>query len=306
MIEVAGLAKSYGSRAAVRGLAFEVAGGETFGLLGPNGAGKTTTMSMLATIVSPTAGSASVAGYEIAGRPDRVREAIGVVFQSVTLDNYLSAFENLRFHAVLYGLPARGVATRIDEVLELVGLAERRSEPVRSFSGGMKRRLEIARALLHSPLVLFLDEPTIGLDPQARIHIWDHIEQLRATQAVTILLTTHYMDEAEHCDRIAIIDDGSLVALDSPAALKAEIGLDAIHLHTDDDATAVSRLQARFGLAATRVNDHVVTRVNSAEQFVPRLCAELGLSVFSVRVVPPTLDDVFVAHTGRGLRDPKR
>ena len=305
-IEVRGLAKVFGVRPAVRGVSFEVARGETFGLLGPNGAGKTTTISMLATIVEPTEGGATIAGHSITTRADLVRQSIGIVFQATTLDNYLSALENLQFHAVLYALPRQGLAERIHEVLDLVGLWERRSDRVRSFSGGMKRRLEIARALLHGPRVLLLDEPTVGLDPQTRVHIWNYIERLKTEQAVTILVTTHYMDEAEHCDRIAIIDDGELVALDAPAALKAMVGMDAIHLHTADDAEAKRRLEERFGLSAAEADGEIVTHVAHGEQFVPELCAGLGLPVFSVRVVRPTLDDVFMTHTGRGLRDPKR
>jgi ABC-2 type transport system ATP-binding protein len=297
------LAKSYGPIQAVKGVSFEVAAGETFGLLGPNGAGKTTTISLLCTMTVPTAGSATVAGFDTVTQAAEVRRHIGLVFQASTVDNYLTAIQNLRFHAVLYALPKAGLAERLRQVLELVGLWERRDSLVRSFSGGMKRRLEIARGLLHSPRVLFLDEPTVGLDPQTRTHIWDYIAQLKAAEKVTILMSTHYMDEAEHCDRIAIIDGGELVVIDTPAALKAAVGADRVVLHTDDDTAAVRRLSERFGLAATIADDAVTTHVAHGEQFVPRLCAGLGLAVYSVNVIRPSLDDVFMAHTGRAIRD---
>jgi ABC-2 type transport system ATP-binding protein len=299
------LAKSYGPIQAVRGVSFEVAAGETFGLLGPNGAGKTTTISMLCTMIAPSSGRASVAGFDIVSHPGQVRRSIGLVFQASTVDNYLTAMQNLRFHAVLYSLPRAGLADRLRQVLDLVGLWDRRDSLVRSFSGGMKRRLEIARGLLHSPRVLFLDEPTVGLDPQTRTHIWDYIGHLKRTEAVTIFLTTHYMDEAEHCDRIAIIDGGQLVVVDTPTALKAAVGQDRIQLHTDDDEVAVKRLGQDFGLNAALVDGTVTTHVAEGERFVPKLCARLGLAIYSIDVVRPSLDDVFMAYTGRTIRDAK-
>ncbi len=212
VIAVRDLTKRFEQVEAVRGVTFDVAPGETFGFLGPNGAGKSTTISILCTLVRPTSGHASVAGFDVVAEPLRVRSRIGLVFQDTTLDDYLTAAENLRFHAELYGVRRAEVGPRIDEVLEMVGLADRRTSLVRTFSGGMKRRLEIARGLLHSPRVLFLDEPTVGLDPQTRSHIWSYINELRTRESITVFLTTHYMDEAEHCDRIAIIDHGELVA----------------------------------------------------------------------------------------------
>src|SRR5438067_1626701 len=229
-VSVRGLAKRYGEIEAVRGIDFEVSQGETFGFLGPNGAGKTTTINMLCTLARPSAGSATVAGYDVARRRDDVRRSIGLVFQDTTLDGYLTAERNLRFHAELYGVPRSEIGDRMKQVLDLVGLWDRRASRVQTFSGGMMRRLEIARGLLHSPRVLFLDEPTIGLDPQTRSSIWNHIEELKDRDDITIFLTTHYMDEAEHCDRIAIIDNGKIVALDTPEALKASMAEDRVQI----------------------------------------------------------------------------
>ncbi len=223
-VSARGLVKRYDEIEAVRGVDLDVARGETFGFLGPNGAGKSTTIKMLCTLVQPTAGTALVAGRDITGDRLGVRKAIGLVFQDTTLDLYLTAEENLRFHAELYGVPRPVFRERLEQVLRLVGLEDRRGSLVSTFSGGMKRRLEIARGLLHEPDVLFLDEPTIGLDPQTRAAIWDHVRELRARERLTIFLTTHYMDEAEHCDRIAIIDEGRIMVVDTPEALKARVG----------------------------------------------------------------------------------
>src|SRR5215470_594658 len=234
-ITVAGLTKNYGDIEAVRGIDFEVPVGETFGFLGPNGAGKSTTIKVLCTLARPTSGSAQVAGHEVTAERDAVRRNIGLVFQDTTLDNYLTGAQNLRFHAALYGVPASAVEPRMRQVLEMVGLWDRRDSVVMTYSGGMKRRLEIARGLLHAPRVLFLDEPTVGLDPQTRASIWEYINELKSREDITIFLTTHYMDEAEHCDRIAIIDHGQIVAIDTPEALKASVGKDRVQIHTADD-----------------------------------------------------------------------
>src|ERR1700737_525672 len=222
------LVKRYGEIEAVRGIDLSIMPGETFGFLGPNGAGKSTTISMLCTLLRPSGGSAQVDGFDVVKQQTDVRPRIGLVFQDTTLDDYLTADENLRFHAELYGVPKAAVARRLEQVMQMVGLWERRSSLVRTFSGGMKRRLEIARGLLHSPRVLFLDEPTVGLDPQTRVHIWDYIQGLRDREDITIFLTTHYMDEAEFCDRIAIIDNGEIVVMDTPDALKAAVGKDRV------------------------------------------------------------------------------
>jgi ABC-2 type transport system ATP-binding protein len=302
-ISVTGLAKSYGEIDAVCGIDFEVARGETFGFLGPNGAGKSTTISMLCTLARPTAGSARVAGLDVVRERDRVRRNIGLVFQDTTLDNYLSAEQNLRLHAELYGMPRDTVAPRMKTVLEMLQLWERRESLVGTFSGGMKRRLEIARGLLHSPRVLFLDEPTIGLDPQTRSSIWSYISTLSAEQDITIFLTTHYMDEAEYCDRIAIIDRGKIVALDTPEALKASVGKDRVQIHTPNDPAAIVALRERFGIEAQMAEGAVTFGVAEGEQFVPRLFAELGQPIQAVNVARPSLDDVFMSYTGSTIRD---
>jgi ABC-2 type transport system ATP-binding protein len=303
VISVRGLAKRYGDIQAVAGVDFEVFRGETFGFLGPNGAGKTTTINMLCTLATPTSGSATVAGYDVVHERDDVRRSIGLVFQDTTLDSYLTAERNLQFHAELYGVPRGVLEERLRQVLDIVGLWDRKDSKVLEYSGGMMRRLEIARGLLHYPRVLFLDEPTIGLDPQTRSHIWTYIDELKQREDITIFLTTHYMDEAEHCGRIAIIDNGAIVALDTPEALKASIGRDRVQIQTPDQGAAIVALRDRFGLEAGVHEGEVTFSVESGEQFVPRLFAELGLPIEAVRVSRPTLDDVFMSYTGRTIRD---
>ncbi|MGH3392244.1 MAG: ATP-binding cassette domain-containing protein [Actinomadura sp.] len=302
-VSVAGLTKRFGEFEAVRGIDFEVAPGEVFGFLGPNGAGKSTTISMLCTLLRPTSGTALVAGHDVARERAGVRRNIGLVFQDPTVDGYLTGDQNLRFHAELYGMPRHAVPDRMRQVLEMVGLWDRRGDRVESYSGGMKRRLEIARGLLHSPRVLFLDEPTVGLDPQTRASIWAYIRQLKQVEEITIFMTTHYMDEAEYCDRIAIIDRGRIVALDTPAALKAGVGQDRVRLQTADDDAAVMALRERFGLDAAVHEGSVTFSVAAGEMFVPRLFTELGIRIRSVGVASPSLDDVFMAFTGSTIRD---
>jgi ABC-2 type transport system ATP-binding protein len=302
-VSVDGLTKRYDQVEAVRGIDFEVAAGEIFGFLGPNGAGKSTTINMLCTLVKPSGGSALVAGHDVVSERDEVRRNIGLVFQDTTLDGYLSAEQNLRLHAELYGVPRDVVGERMRQVMEMVGLWERRESWVNTFSGGMKRRLEIARGLLHSPRVLFLDEPTVGLDPQTRSSIWRYIRELKAREDITIFLTTHYMDEAEYCDRIAIMDQGRIIVLDTPEALKAKVGKDRVQIETDDDEAAIAALRERFGVEATVAEGAVTFGVPEGEQFVPRLFAELGLPIRSVSVARPSLDDVFMSYTGTTIRD---
>jgi ABC-2 type transport system ATP-binding protein len=291
-IEVRELRKSFGEIDAVRGVSFEVARGEVFGFLGPNGAGKTTTINMLCTLANPTGGAALVAGHDVVRERDDVRRHIGLVFQDPTLDGYLTAEQNLRLHAELYGVEAALVPARMRQVLEMVGLWERKDGEVRTFSGGMRRRLEIARGLMHSPRVLFLDEPTLGLDPQTRSSIW-----------ITIFMTTHYMDEADLCDRIAIMDQGEIVALDTPEALKATVGADRVRIETEDDEAAIAALGEVFGLEAGTAEGAVTFFVPGGEEFVPRLFAELGVAIRAVNVSRPTLDDVFMSYTGTTIRD---
>ncbi len=302
-VSVDGLVKRFGEIEAVRGIDLTVRPGETFGFLGPNGAGKSTTISMLCTLVRPTAGSALVAGHDVVRERDEVRRNIGLVFQDTTLDGYLSAEQNLRLHAELYGMPRGAVTARMQQVMEMVGLWERRGSLVGTFSGGMKRRLEIARGLLHSPRVLFLDEPTVGLDPQTRSSIWSYIGELKRDEDITIFLTTHYMDEAEYCDRIAIIDQGTIVALDTPEALKASVGKDRVQLQTEDDEAAMAALRERFGIDSVMAEGAITFGVAEGEHFVPRLFAELGQQIRSVNVSRPSLDDVFMSYTGTTIRD---
>jgi ABC-2 type transport system ATP-binding protein len=302
-ITVQELVKTYGEVRAVRGVSFEVATGEVFGFLGPNGAGKSTTINMLCTLAKPSSGRALVAGYDVVTERDDVRRHIGLVFQDQTLDSYLTAAQNLKLHAELYGVQSDLVAARMEQVMEMVGLWDRRDGVVGTFSGGMRRRLEIARGLMHSPRVLFLDEPTVGLDPQTRRSIWTYIRELQEREEITIFMTTHYMDEAEWCDRIAIMDHGEVVALDSPEALKAAVGLDRVTIHTDDDAAAIEALQELFDVEARVLEGAVVFGVPSGEEFVPRLFAEFTLPIRSVSISRPTLDDVFMSYTGTTIRD---
>ncbi len=302
-IAVRGLTKTFDEVQAVKGVDFEVAPGEVFGFLGPNGAGKTTTINMLCTLAKPTSGSATVAGHDVVKERDNVRRNIGLVFQDPTLDNYLTATQNLKLHAELYGVRSDLVKPRMDQVLHMVGLWDRRDTKTMTFSGGMRRRLEIARGLMHSPRVLFLDEPTIGLDPQTRRSIWTYIRQLKEQEEITIFMTTHYMDEAEWCDRIAIMDHGQIVALDRPETLKAEVGKDRVTIHTDDDDAAIASIEERFGIEARMAEGAVAFGVPAGEEFVPRLFAELDMPIRSVSVSRPTLDDVFMSYTGTTIRD---
>jgi ABC-2 type transport system ATP-binding protein len=305
-IAVEDLVKTFDQVQAVQGVSFEVAAGEVFGFLGPNGAGKTTTINMLCTLAKPTSGQARVAGHDVVHERDDVRRNIGLVFQDPTLDGYLTAAQNLRLHAELYGVQSSLVKPRMQQVMEMVGLWERRDAIVGTFSGGMRRRLEIARGLMHSPRVLFLDEPTIGLDPQTRRSIWTYIRELKEREEITIFMTTHYMDEAEWCDRIAIMDHGQIVALDPPETLKAQIGHDRVTIHTDDDEKAIETLGERFGIEARVAEGAVLFGVSSGEEFVPRLFTEWdpdGPAIRSVSVSRPTLDDVFMSYTGTTIRD---
>jgi ABC-2 type transport system ATP-binding protein len=302
IIEVDGLTKRFEEFTAVDDISFDVLEGEVFAFLGPNGAGKSTTINILCTLAKPTSGSVRIAGINVAERPKAVRRRIGLVFQEQTLDDQLTAQENLRFHAVLYRVPSAEVDERITRVLDLVDLSDRRYSLVSEFSGGMARRLEIARALMHVPRVLFLDEPTIGLDPQTRALMWQDVLRLRDESDVTVFLTTHYMDEAEYADRIAIIDHGRIVALDTPKRLKAAVGADTVDLRTTDDAAAVLALE-HGGYAVQRGEDGVRVFVEHGERAVAPLIATVGEGVLHVHVHQPTLDDVFLHFTGREIRE---
>ncbi len=310
-VRAEGLVKKFGNITAVAGVTFKVEYGEIFGFLGPNGAGKTTTIHMLATLLKPTAGDAWVAGHHVVKEPDAVRKSIGVVFQDPSLDSELTAYENMYIHGKIYGMGGEELRRRIEEMLRFVELYEHRNRLVKYFSGGMRRRLEIARALLHRPKVLFLDEPTLGLDPQTRAHIWEYIRRLRDEEGVTIFLTTHYMDEAEElCDRLAIIDHGKIIAEGTPNQLKKLVGTDVIYLKVRAVNGAANPCDAlstppvmeckplREGMVALKVSD--------ATQAIPVIlerAGKAGLRVAEVSYRKPTLNDVFLYLTGREIRE---
>jgi ABC-2 type transport system ATP-binding protein len=303
VIEAKGLVKKYGDLVAVAGIDLEVRAGEIFGFLGPNGAGKSTTISMLCTLLTPTAGVARVAGIDVMHDPAAVRQRIGLVFQDPSLDDQLTGRENLEFHAFVYSVPAQDRRRRIDEMLDLMQLTERASSQVKTYSGGMKRRLEIARGMLHHPQILFLDEPTLGLDPQTRKSIWTYLNELRRTKGVTIFMTTHYMDEAEYCDRIGIIDQGKIVALGTPDELKAMVGGDVVTITSTKPEEAASEIKEVLGVTPARENGTLRMEVPDGKAFVPRLVRELMAPVDTVTMRRPSLDDVFLKLTGRAIRD---
>jgi ABC-2 type transport system ATP-binding protein len=296
------LVRRFGDLAAVKDVSFTVGEGEVFGFLGPNGAGKTTTINMLCTLLRPTGGSAQVNGFDIARQRSEVRRSIGLVFQETTLDEYLSAEQNLRFHAYAYGLAAAVYEPRMEHLLRLLELWERRKADIREFSGGMKRRLEIIRGLLHHPRVLFLDEPSIGLDPQTRHAIWQYLADLRRRESLTIFLTTHNMEEAEICDRIAIIDHGTIVAMDTPQALKARVGGDVITLKAPDNMALLQELRERYRLDAVLENDRVQCTVTGGQEWLPHFVRESRQPLLSLSMRGPTLDDVFLEITGSAMR----
>ena len=303
VIEVNDLARRFGTLDAVRGVSFEVAEGEVFGFLGPNGAGKTTTISMLTTLFRPTSGRATVNGFDVASQRSDVRRSIGLVFQQSTLDETLTAEQNLRFHAYAYGVPSGVRERRLSDLLTLVELWDRRRSRVRTFSGGMKRRLEIARGLLHHPRVLFLDEPTLGLDPQTRRRVWEYLAELRARERLTIFLTTHYMDEAEQADRIAVIDHGRIVALDTPRQLKTAVGGDLITIATADGHAAAMEIRSRYGISPTVTDGTVNFQVPAGEAFLPDFVRGFAQPLEAIGLRRPTLDDAFLHLTGRDIRD---
>jgi ABC-2 type transport system ATP-binding protein len=303
IIKVENLVKHFGELVAVDDISFTVAPGEIFGFLGPNGAGKTTTINILCTLSRPTSGRAIINNFDVVHQQSQVRQSIGLVFQDPSLDDRLSALQNLRFHAMVYNVPAAVREKRIEQVLNMVELWDRRHNQVRYYSGGMKRRLEIARGLLHYPKVLFLDEPTLGLDPQTRNRIWEYILELRQHEGTTVFLTTHYMDEAEKADRIAIIDHGRLVTIDTPERLKKIVGKDIISVKTDDDDKAVEEVRLRYQIEARRDSNGLTFEVASGEEFLPVFIKEFGTKILSVSLRRPSLDDVFLKLTGQEIRE---
>lgn len=306
-IETRELTKKYGDLVAVDKLNLTIDYGEVFGLLGPNGAGKTTIISVLCTIINPTSGNATVDGSNILKQPANVRRSIGIVFQDPSIDDRLTGRENLQLHACLYDIPTELTRRRVAEVLNLVGLEDRANDPMKTYSGGMRRRLELARGLLHSPKVLFLDEPTLGLDPQTREHLWTYIENLAQTSKITIILTTHYMEEADRlCSRVAIIDYGKIKVVDTPANLKATLKGDVITIATAQPERLASRLtELKLTSYIDASKDALRFAVSNAENLIPRLikiAAEIGVEVSSVSVHRPTLNDVFLYYTGHEIR----
>ncbi len=306
-LHVADLTRRFGDLVAVDRISFDIEQGEIFGLLGTKGAGKTTTLSMLSTMLEPTSGTATVMGIDVTKDQDGVRKAIGIVFQDQSLDEELTAWENMDFHGRLYRIPKETREQRIDELLRLVELFDRRNDIVKTFSGGMRRRLEIARGLLHHPAVLFLDEPTLGLDPQTRNHLWQYIETLAREKNITIILTTHYMEEADRlCNRIAIIDHGKIIALDTPARLKDSLGGDVVTIQSPDTA----KIAAIFAVPwINRIETHdreVILTLKNAEQYLSMIVTRMNeenISITSVSIHKPTLEDVFLSFTGKTIRE---
>ncbi|HSB47397.1 MAG TPA: ATP-binding cassette domain-containing protein [Candidatus Bilamarchaeum sp.] len=307
IISIRNLTKKFGTLTAVDGISLEIKEGEIFGLLGPNGAGKTTTISMLVTMRKPTAGSATVNGFDVVRDADSTRRSIGIVFQDPSLDEELTAYENLELHAAMYGLPPSERGRRIREVAETVELTDRLRDLVKTFSGGMRRRLEIARGLLHYPKILFLDEPTIGLDPQTRKHVWDYIKKLKDEHGITVVMTTHYMEEADSlCDRIAIIDHGKIIADGTPSELKDSLGGDIVVIKSKEALKMKDAVKGIKWVKGAKMDDGAINiNVTQGEKRVAELvelAGKSGVQVLSVGMHKPTLDDVFLYYTGRDIR----
>ncbi len=302
------LTREFNGLTAVDHVTLQIKKGELFGLLGPNGAGKTTFIHMLCTILPPTEGTAKVAGFDIHQNPDSVRAAIGIVFQDPSLDNRLTGRENLDFHGRVYGMKKIQREERIGEILKLVELEKRANTLVQTYSSGMRRRLEIARGLMHHPKIMFLDEPTLGLDPQTRRKIWEYIQMLNRQEGITVLLTTHYMDEAEYlCDRVGIIDYGKIIALDEPEKLKDQLEGDIVSLEVPQPKKYAEVFRGRKYVKEVKiVGDYLYLTVTGGEKTIPKLMdivAKRGGKVHSVGLRSPTLEDVFIRYTGRGIRE---
>jgi len=307
-IKVEKLTKKFGKFTAVDGISFSVKPGELFGLLGPNGAGKTTTINMLSTLLNVTSGKAEVAGFDVAKNRGDVRKSIGVVFQDTALDSNLTGRENLEFHGIMYGVPKKVRESRISEVLRLVELEDKQKVLVEKYSGGMKRRLEIARGLIHKPKVLFLDEPTLGLDAQTRRHIWDYIKKLKSEGGVAIILTTHYMEEADYlCDRVAIIDHGKIIAMDTAEKLKHSLGGDVVCMETAETTKLVKLLKKLKWVKSVKQYDgSLCVTMEHGEKRIPEIiliAQKAGIKVKSVSLHEPSLEDVFIHYTGKTIRD---
>ena len=300
-LEVSALVHRYGDREALRSVSFTVAAGESFGLLGPNGGGKTTLFNIASTLLAPTDGTVRIFGHDVSTHARHVRRRIGVMFQSPALDPRLRVDENLRHHGRLYGLVGQRLTNRIRDMLELVRLDDRATDLVSTLSGGLQRRVELAKALLPAPSLLLLDEPSTGLDPGARREVWDHLRQLRETAGTTIVVTTHLMDEAAGCDRVGILHEGRLVALGPPASLVAEIGADVILVASPDLQALADKIQARFGQRVGVVDGLVRLERQRGHEFVPALVEAFPGEIDAITFSKPTLEDVFMHHTGQRL-----
>lgn len=299
VVDIAGLTHYYGERKALSGVSFQVQEGEIFGLLGPNGGGKTTLFRILSTLLLPTSGRATIFGLDVAKRPQEVRRRIGVVFQSHSLDNKLTAAENLRHQGHLYGLRGKHLQERISHVLERLGVASRRNDLVETLSGGLRRRIELAKGLLHQPGLLLLDEPTTGLDPGVRREFWDYVDLLRSRDGVTVLVTTHLLEEAEKCDRLAILHQGEVVAFDSPDALKNSIGAEVIFVQTQEPEKLRQQIQQQFSLDASIFGQKLRFEHPRGREFIPDLMQAFSAQIQSLTVGRPTLEDVFLRKTGQ-------
>ena len=303
MINIKNLTKTYENLTAVDSLSLDIEDNEIFGLLGPNGAGKTTVIHMLATLLKPTSGSASVNGFDILRDSSKVRSSIGIVFQVPSSDDLLTGYENLKIHAFLYGVPAEIREKRINDALDLVGLTERKNDQVKKYSGGMRRRLEIARGLIHEPNVLFLDEPTLGLDPSSRETMWEYIQKMVKEKKLTIILTTHYMEEADLlCNRIGIIDKGKIIALGTPMELKSKINGDTVRLKPKVNNADITQLRNLNFVRKIELSDgHVILSVDDAKRNIPEILKHIEVEY--VEYTTPTLNDVFLKLTGRTIKE---
>jgi ABC-2 type transport system ATP-binding protein len=298
VISVQSLVHRYEERTALNGLSFDVNAAELFGLLGPNGSGKTTLFRILSTLMVPTAGRASILGFDVAKDPNGIRRKIGVVFQAQSIDVKLTAAENLRHQGHLYGMQGAVLKARIEEMLLRVGLSDRANEKAESFSGGMQRRLELAKGLLHRPSVLLLDEPTTGLDPGARRDVWQYLQILRDEERVSVIVTTHLMEEAERCDRLAILNEGKLVALGTPLALKQEIGGDVVLLDTLDAEALAEKIRIRFRLHPQVIEGQIRIERENGHRFITDVVEAFPGEVEAISVSKPALEDVFIRRTG--------